>query len=87
MSGCEQLDCARWNLNGGGCGSSVLVGEKIQSGLDRVAAAWALAWALVAAFLESAVDLLTGREVPHPDLKQVAPSPEPIRQVKQDRAA
>jgi hypothetical protein len=61
-----------------------LVDEKLQSGWDRLNAACVLAWTMLVVFLQSTIDVLTGREVPHPDLKQVAPSPEPS---KQGRAA
>jgi hypothetical protein len=56
--------------------------EKLQSGWDRVAALAFVGWALLIAFSASVVDLVMGRDIPHPDLKQVAPSPEPIRQNK-----
>jgi hypothetical protein len=56
--------------------------EKVQSGVDRLAALVFLGWALLIASSASVVDLAMGREIPHPDLKQVAPSPEPIRQNK-----
>ena len=56
--------------------------EKLQSGRDRVVAVAVLGWALVTAVGAAILDVVSGREVPHPDLKQVAPSPEPIRQDK-----
>jgi len=61
-----------------------LVRDKIESWLDRVQAAGLLGWFLLVALSESVADVISGREIPHPDLKQVAPSPEPRQH---DRAA
>lgn len=57
-----------------------LFGERTHSVVDRVKAAFKLGYILTGAVLESVMDLVTGREVPHPDLKQVASSPEPTEQ-------
>ena len=51
--------------------------EGIQTGLDTVASATVLTWSLVGSLADIAVDLITGRELPEPDLKSVATAPEP----------
>ena len=51
--------------------------EGIKTGLDTVLAAIALARAYLAALADSALDLLSGRRLPEPDLKSVAEAPEP----------
>jgi hypothetical protein len=56
--------------------------EKFQSGRDTAVAVVVLGWELMTAVAAAILDVVSGREVPHPDLKQVAPSPEPIRQDK-----
>jgi hypothetical protein len=51
--------------------------EGIQTGLDTVTAAALLAWSFLGSLADIAVDLVTGRELPEPDLKSVAAAPEP----------
>lgn len=56
--------------------------EKFQSVQDSILAVLELGWALLTAVVASIIDFVRGKEVPHPDLKQVAPSPEPLAQDK-----
>jgi hypothetical protein len=58
----------------------VAMREKILWGWDRIQAGCELGWMILAAVLASLADLISGREIPHPDLKQAAPSPEPVQQ-------
>lgn len=51
--------------------------EGIQTGLDTVRSAAVLAWSFAGSLADIAVDLITGRELPQPDLKSVATAPEP----------
>ena len=51
--------------------------EEIQTGLDAVRSAAVLAWSFAGSLADIAVDLITGRELPEPDLKSVATAPEP----------
>ncbi len=51
--------------------------EGIKTGLDTVAAAASLSWSFLASLADTAFDLLSGRQLPQPDLKSVAEAPEP----------
>ncbi len=51
--------------------------EGIQIGLDGLVAAVTLTRSFLASLLDTAFDLLSGRQLPEPDLKSVAEAPEP----------
>jgi hypothetical protein len=51
--------------------------EHIQTGLDTMAALAALTWSIMGSLADTAVDLISGRELPEPDLQSVATAPEP----------
>jgi hypothetical protein len=51
--------------------------ERLKSVWDSLSAAAALAWTFFTALVDTAVDLLSGRQLPHPDFKSVAESPAP----------
>lgn len=56
---------------------TMLLGEEIKAGLDTVTAAGVLAWSFLGSLADIAVDLISGRDLPQPDLKSVAAAPEP----------
>lgn len=51
--------------------------EGLKTGLDTVTGAAVLTWSFLGSLADMAVDLMAGRELPHPDLKSVAAAPEP----------
>ena len=51
--------------------------EGIHIGLDTVNTLAVLTWNFLGSMADIAVDLITGRELPQPDLKSVAAAPEP----------
>lgn len=51
--------------------------ERLRTGIDALTAAATLSWLFLSAAFDSAVDMISGRELPHPDLKTVAEGPEP----------
>jgi len=51
--------------------------EGIKTGLDTVTAAAVLTWSFLGSLADTAADLISGRELPEPDLKSVATAPEP----------
>jgi hypothetical protein len=51
--------------------------EGIKTGLDTMTSAAALGWNLLSCLADTALDLLSGRQLPEPDLKSVAEAPEP----------
>ncbi len=55
----------------------IVLAEEIKTGLDTVTAAGVLAWSFLGAVADIAVDLMSGRKLPQPDLKSVAAAPEP----------
>jgi hypothetical protein len=53
------------------------VPEEIKTGLDTLASAAVLTWTFLGSLADTAIDLLSGRKLPQPDLKSVATAPEP----------
>ena len=51
--------------------------EGIKTGLDTATAAAVLTWNVISSLADIAVDLISGRKLPEPDLKSVAAAPEP----------
>jgi hypothetical protein len=51
--------------------------EGIKTGLDAVAGAAHLSWSVLHALAATTFDLLSGRQLPQPDLKSIAQAPEP----------
>jgi hypothetical protein len=51
--------------------------EALKTGLDTLAAAATLSWSILGSLADMAFDLLSGRQLPEPDLKSVAEAPEP----------
>ena len=51
--------------------------EAVQTGLDTIIALAALSWSFLSSVADIAVDFISGRELPEPDLKHVATAPEP----------
>lgn len=51
--------------------------EGLKTGLDTVTAAAVLTWNFLSSLADIIVDLVTGRELPQPDVKSVATAPEP----------
>jgi hypothetical protein len=51
--------------------------EAVNTGFDTIAALAALIWSFMGSIADTAVDFISGREVPEPDLKSVATAPEP----------
>ena len=51
--------------------------EGVKVGLDTVTAAAVLTWSFLSSLADISMDLISGRELPEPNLKSVATAPEP----------
>lgn len=56
--------------------------EPLKTGLDTLSSAATLSWAFLGAVLNTAIDIVSGRQLPHPDMKSVAEAPEPVAIIK-----
>jgi hypothetical protein len=51
--------------------------EELKTGLDTLMSAAVLTWNFLGSLADIAVDVVSGRQLPEPDLKSVAAAPEP----------
>ena len=56
---------------------TVALPEGVKTALDMMISAAALSWNVLSCLAETAWDLVSGRQLPEPDLKSVAEAPEP----------